>query len=177
MAEIRGLRVIPSIPAHFFEGQRGAPRVVWERLLPARPEIGSEVRRHVRLFAAESRADEVTEYTFVQVVDELVSNAVKALRCEMGDDVVLFPYGPCFGVRLGVVGGHLFAQVWDSCPLLPELPPRDSLDSGWLFAEGGRGLPLVQALSSSVAVVRHANGEMMTKSLVVTLACSSPDHG
>jgi anti-sigma regulatory factor (Ser/Thr protein kinase) len=78
------------------------------------------------------------------LVSELVTNAIKATGSIEPHPIYSDVYGKLelIVVRLRLIEGKLVIEVWDSSPELPT-PQTQSFD-----AESGRGLFLVQSLSS-----------------------------
>ncbi|MFE3249214.1 ATP-binding protein [Streptomyces sp. NPDC059209] len=72
------------------------------------------------------------------VASELVTNAVRATGL--------------VAVQLRIAGPSLYVEVWDGVPGVPEVKPLE------VDAEGGRGLRLVEALTTRWGVYRPRSG-------------------
>jgi anti-sigma regulatory factor (Ser/Thr protein kinase) len=112
----------------------------------AHPAAVPYVRRHTRQTLAAWRLDHVAD-TVELVVSELITNSVTAtLGMQAAAPVALY---------LALECGRLFALAWDCCPDLPVV--RAHADD----AESGRGLELVQALSSDWGASAQPGGKVV----------------
>jgi CheY-like chemotaxis protein len=124
---------------HALAGVLGAVEAVLERDLPAEPRSAGQARQAVTSALITEVPDEALD-TLVLLTSELVTNVVAHARttCHLG--VELFPDV----VRVSVSDA-------DARPLAP----RDADDS----AESGRGLALLEMLSSNWGVINRATGK------------------
>ena len=98
--------------------------------LPGRPESAAAARS----FAAKALAGSPAADEAITALNELVTNAVQHSRSGLP--------GGSLEVRLTITAASVLAEVVDEGPLGP--PPSVSRDT---FAERGRGLALVEALT------------------------------
>jgi len=99
-------------------------------VLPGRPESGSAARE----FASKALAGYPAASDAVLCLDEMVANAVQHSRSGLP--------GGTLEVRLTVTAASVLAEVLDEGPLgVPAVTSRET------FAERGRGLVLVEALT------------------------------
>lgn len=128
------------------------------------------VDHHLRRWGLTQRADDAR-----LIVSELAANAVEATGIPQPnpaypvlEDLALI------GVQLGVHGGVLVLDVWDSSP---EVPARREVDDQ---SVRGRGLNLVEALSDNWGVWRtSSHGKVVFAELTTeppTLPTTSPNH-
>jgi anti-sigma regulatory factor (Ser/Thr protein kinase) len=100
-------------------------------ILPGRPESAAAARD----FAAKALAGYPAAGDAVAALNELVTNAIQHSRSGLP--------GGVFEVGLTVAAGSVLAEVRDEGPL--PAPPVTSRDG---FAERGRGLAIVEALTA-----------------------------
>ncbi|MFJ6824854.1 ATP-binding protein [Streptomyces niveus] len=106
----------------------------------------SEAVGRAREFAAEAlRSWGVVDALddVVLVASELVTNAVRATGQKAGHRVA---------VQLRVAGRSLYIEVWDNVPGVPEVKHLEA------DAEGGRGLQLVEALTTRWGICQPRSG-------------------
>lgn len=120
------------------------------------------VRRTLRLWRLPELVDSAE-----LVVSELVTNAVKSTG-DPGREVRDATACPAVGVQLRALGASLYVEVWDQGSGSPTIPEQT------LGAEGGRGLFLVQALSTRWSVYRPSAGG---KIVWAELALDEPEYG
>ncbi|GEL22188.1 hypothetical protein PSU4_11420 [Pseudonocardia sulfidoxydans NBRC 16205] len=140
-----------TISAHPQDGPER--RTLRHRYAPD-PGACGQVRRDVRSFLARWQVDEDTVEDALLVVSELASNAVDHARTPFGLTATLTP-------------GNLLVEVTDGSPAEPRLQPFDAR------AERGRGLQMVQGLSSGWSFRREGAGK--TVSADVTVAAMNLD--
>jgi serine/threonine-protein kinase RsbW len=106
-------------------------------VLPGRPESAAAARE----FAAKALAGYPAAGDAITALNEMVTNAVQHSRSGLP--------GGSLEVRLTVTAASVLAEVLDEGPLGPPPPGRDP------FAERGRGLVLVEALTRAWGSAGH----------------------
>ena len=124
--------------------------------LQVHPRSAHTARRAAYSWAVEHRFPDPVPDDFATVTDELTSNAVKAMSQAISG-VIFYPYGTHFTVSFGLFVHLPCVRVWDACPVIPDPRAELELDE---FAEAGRGLTIVRALTAGFTFLPGDTGKV-----------------
>lgn len=142
---------------------RPFPGPCQEASLPAQPEAAAQARRLVGAALHRWRLPQLIDNAQL-LTSELVTNAVTVAGAEASSCSTPFPdtaHRPVVGVRVQRTRTRVRLEVWDPDAALPTpapvpgaLSPEDDDD----FAEGGRGLALVEVISADWGIYDGPHG-------------------